>query len=397
MWICLFLFCATRLAAYEKAPYLIYEGVNTEMTVLWQIDGSQPCRISWGLDESYSLSSVITKEYGSSHQHKYAVSDLIPGEKYFYKVVALVGVEGEFQEIDIGTGSFLAAPSEDATDLKFFVCGDTRGAPAELDVVCAQMINTYTNRPDFQTFNIHTGDWSDRGQEDKWDEEFFGAGYVSKGRMLSEVPFQGCWGNHEDNGVVYGKYYPYPYVSEGYDQYWSFDYGPAHIAVVDMKNSFDYPAAKAVRKNIDLTGVTTSYKKGSAQNEWLKKDLASSDKPWKFVIHHMPAYSSEANHGSDVFAQEHLQPLYEEYDVDIVFSGHNHYYAHSEYNGVKHIVAGGGGAGGGNPVMSPDWVKAIADGYSFCEIEISGETLTLVCRSEAGKVLDSFRLTHAKN
>jgi hypothetical protein len=35
-------------AAVEKGPYLIYGGVNTEMTVLWQLDNLQSCTIKWG-------------------------------------------------------------------------------------------------------------------------------------------------------------------------------------------------------------------------------------------------------------------------------------------------------------------------------------------------------------
>jgi len=32
-------------AGVQKGPYLIYDGVNTEMKVLWQLDSTQSCTI----------------------------------------------------------------------------------------------------------------------------------------------------------------------------------------------------------------------------------------------------------------------------------------------------------------------------------------------------------------
>jgi hypothetical protein len=72
-------------AAVLKGPYLIYEGTNTEMTVLWQLDSTQPCTIKWGETELYGQSSN-TVEYGDDHQHRYTIPGLTPGTKYYYRV-----------------------------------------------------------------------------------------------------------------------------------------------------------------------------------------------------------------------------------------------------------------------------------------------------------------------
>jgi hypothetical protein len=89
--------------------------------------------------------------------------------------------------------------------------------------------------------------------------------------MLANLPLNGAEGNHERQGggpdYFYLKYWPYPYVG-GY--YWSFDYGPVHIAVVD-----EY----------------TSYATGSAQYNWLVNDLASTTKDWVFIMSHEAGYS----------------------------------------------------------------------------------------------------------
>ena len=61
----------TANAAAEKLPYLIYEGVNTDMTVLWQMTTAESCTIEWGPDTNYTTGSFTTTEYGDDHQHKY--------------------------------------------------------------------------------------------------------------------------------------------------------------------------------------------------------------------------------------------------------------------------------------------------------------------------------------
>ena len=108
----------TSNAAVEKMPYMIYEGQNTTMTVLWQMTSTQSCTIEWGLDTNYSLGSVVTSEYGNDHQHKHMITGLIPGTKYYYNVVG------------VGSGSFKSAPADSATKIKLLAYGDTRDNPA---------------------------------------------------------------------------------------------------------------------------------------------------------------------------------------------------------------------------------------------------------------------------
>ena len=97
-------------ADMKKGPYLIYEGTNTEMTVLWQLSSTQSCNIAWGLDTNYSTGNSNTSEYGGDHQHKYSITSLTPGTKYYYKVT--VGS-------DYSIGSFRTAPASDATSTTF--------------------------------------------------------------------------------------------------------------------------------------------------------------------------------------------------------------------------------------------------------------------------------------
>ncbi|RLC63774.1 MAG: hypothetical protein DRI01_04615 [Chloroflexi bacterium] len=109
-------------------------------------------------------------------------------------------------------------------------------------------------------------------------------------------------GNHELNHANYFDLFYLP----GNERWYSFDYGNAHFTCLQIDGFADYSI-------------------GSEQYNWLEQDLASTNQTWKFVFFHFPPYSS-ASHGSDLNVRAALQPLFEEHDVDIVFTGHDHSY-----------------------------------------------------------------------
>ena len=348
-------------ATLLKGPYLYNPGVNSEMTVLWQLNAMAACTIEWGQDTNYDDGFAITSEYGSDHQHKYTITALIPGEKYFYRVV---NGASEY------TGSFHAAPPDNAENVRFLAYGDTRSNPSDHDSVAAEMINTYTDDPDYQTFALHRGDWVNDGDaETDWADQFFPQTQLNLQEFIANVPINGCKGNHEGSGGLFYKYWPYPYVN---NFYWSFDYGPVHVVVLDQY---------------------VSYSQGSTQYNWLENDLAMTTKPWKIIVFHEPGWSA-GGHANNTVVQDDIQPLCETYGVDIVFAGHNHYYARADVNGIQHITTGGGGA----PLTTPDlgypYVVAAEDTRHFCGIEIQGETLYLNVWDTQGRVIDALSLTN---
>jgi hypothetical protein len=343
----------------RKAPYLIYNGSNTEMEVHWQLYSTEVCLIEWGTDTLYSLGSEETLEYGDDHQHAYIITDLSPGTKYYYRVTV---------SEETWTGSFFPAPEPDASEVKFLAYGDTRSFPAVHDSVAEGIVSTLIEDPDFQSLALLTGDLVNNGDiEADWDNQFFDPSYSSIQEMLSSVPYQSARGNHEMSGVLFEKYFPYPYLD---GMYWSFDYGPAHFVVVDQY---------------------TSYGPGSVQLEWIESDLASTMKRWKFLYLHAPGWSA-GGHSNNWSVQNYIQPLCEQYGVSIVFAGHNHYYARAVVNDVQHITTGGGGA----PLYSPNPgypnIVAADMSYHFCKIEIDGSNLNFAAVTPEGSVIDEFTI-----
>ena len=344
----------------KKGPYLIYPGNNTQMTVLWQLDATSSATLAWGLDTSYSTGSANTTEDGNDHQHKYTITDLTAGTKYYYRVTA-----GALTQ----TGSFRTAPAADATSVKILAYGDTRSSPANHNVVCSMINSTIAGDAAYQTLLLHDGDWCSSDAESSWADQYFNRSYSAALQTQATLPIIGTMGNHEDSGTYYTKYWPYPYVAA---RYWSFDYGPAHITVIDQY---------------------TTYTPGSTQYNWLVSDLNSSTKPWKFILIHKPGWSAGGGHSNDTVVQNYIQPLCVTYGVQIVFAGHNHYYARAVVNGVQHITAGGGGATLYAPQPGQPNIVVSNSCYSFCKVDIDGNSLVFqAIKATDGTVIDTFSI-----
>jgi hypothetical protein len=347
----------TTAGNFKKGPYLIYPGNNTQMTVLWQMTSTVGCTLEWGLDTSYAAGSTATTEYGTDHQHKYTITSLTPGTKYYYRITAGTA------EL---TGSFRSAPAADVASVKLLAYGDTRTNPTEHSAVCAGMNSTIAGDPDYQTILLHTGDWVNADTESDWTGQFFNRSYPDQLQTQATLPIQGCMGNHEGGAVYYTKYWPYPYTAA---RYWSFDYGPAHIAFVDQY---------------------TDYSSGSAQLIWLANDLSASTKKWKFIVLHEPGWTAGGNHGNNADVQSRIQPLCEQYGVQMVLAGHNHYYSRAVVNGVQHITSGGGGAPLYTPVAGQPNIVIYNSTLQYCKISIDGNSLSCQSVKPDGSIIDSF-------
>ncbi len=102
------------------------------------------------------------------------------------------------------------------------------------------------------------------------------------------------------------------------EQYYSFDYGNLHVVSLDSQLSNRDPAQRAVMR------------------DWLIRDLSASGADWTIVFFHHPPYSKGENHDSDreqneIDMRTTFGPVFENYGVDAVYSGHAHSYERSWY------------------------------------------------------------------
>ncbi|MBW2364412.1 MAG: metallophosphoesterase family protein, partial [Deltaproteobacteria bacterium] len=279
------------------------------MTILWQVNETENCTIKWGYDTFYSLYSVKTTEYGIDHQHSYTIKNLKPQTKYYYNVIV--------KNTD-HTGSFYTAPKPTTKKVAFIVYGDTRSFPTIHNSMAGSIVSTYTADPAFQTFVLLTGDTVEYGaDESNWDKELFGPANTNLRQMMRNLPFLTCVGSHEMfkktgrkaikiNYSLFKKYFPYPFEQ---GTYWSFDYGPAHFVIVD--NYLKYSNLKSLKESSK-----------QMQLAWIKKDLAATEKHWKFVILHKPGWSAGGDPGHSNYheIQKSIQPLLVKFHVTALFT-----------------------------------------------------------------------------
>jgi len=122
------------------------------------------------------------------------------------------------------------------------------------------------------------------------------------------------------------------------------------------------------------------------QYNWLVEQLEmGKGYDYTFVFFHHPVRPC-IGHFPDI--EKYWEPLFEEYQVEAVFNGHDHNYARHEIDGVNYIVAGGGGA----PLDSvpPDCgVKAVS-AYSFVIIKINGNKIEYKVYDINNEIIDEF-------
>ena len=197
--------------------------------------------------------------------------------------------------------------------------------------------------------------------------------------------------------------------------YYSFDYGNSHFVILDTNKACLAEGGRSEDQHYDpgseeyaMQTQAESFQPGSAQYEWLVKDLAGTKKTHIFVFFHEPAFSYGGHDGSPAI-QRVLCPLFEQYKVTAAFSGHSHGYERfvplrvdlssgspaavpDERNGVVYVVTAGGGKQLYD-ITSNKLHAAVAKAFHFLRVDVQGDKARcFAIEAKTGKVLDSFEL-----
>ena len=203
----------------------------------------------------------------------------------------------------------------------------------------------------------------------------------------SFVPFDALadWhssGNHDRyaNTYDYLQSFCLPTNSAtGTEEFYSFDDGDGHFVVLDT-----------------VLPTGNGCAPGSPQYQWLEADLATSRKPWKFLFFHNTIRNSGYPHRYDDYngnlipdrieLQNSIGYLAGRYQVQVIFTGHDHTYERlGPVNGTHTIISGGGGAvlysscGFWDESSSQFWSR-----YNCVRISVSADTLQLEALDERG-------------
>jgi hypothetical protein len=178
-----------------------------------------------------------------------------------------------------------------------------------------------------------------------------------------DIKFYASLGNHDDPNQVFFK----PFNMDG-------------------KRFYTFKP----KENLRFFALDSNYMSPD-QLDWLEKELSTSGSEWKIVFFHHPIYSSGSRHGSDLRLREQLEPLFVKYGVDVVFTGHEHFYERLKpQKGIHYFISGGGAKlRRGDIEQGPIHAKGYDEGFSFMLIEIIDDQMHFQVISDKGTTVDS--------
>ena len=372
----------------RRLPYLQNVGASAT-TVAWATTsgGAGQLRVAANKDgpwESFDASSrnfdaAYTGEEVDYLAYEARATGLEAGQQYCYEVW-----EGDTR---LAGGLRLETAWTDERSVRILAFGDSGNASAEQLAVRDEFM-----KRDYDVF-LHLGDMA---YNDGTFVEFKERVFDIYADLLHRTPTWPTMGNHEvktDGGQPYLDLYYLPEVALNpahNEHYYSFDYGDVHFVSLDSNDAFLIAAAA-----LDSSSDTTML-------DWLRDDLANSQKPWKVAFFHHPPYSS-SERDPNFIVRNSLLPILEGGGVDMVLVGHDHHYERSyaikegsvsshQEGGIFYFVAGAGGAG--MREATGDWWTASVNDQknSFLSLRISGCTAYGEVVALDGELVDSFQL-----
>ncbi|MGD0152514.1 MAG: fibronectin type III domain-containing protein [Thermacetogeniaceae bacterium] len=323
-----------------------------------------------GFTGNFAGAQIITATendlYPGSYHFEATVQGLTPGTGYVYRV----GREAAWSQ----PASFTTASG--GSNFSFLYMGDVQEGYQQW----GELLNVASKEKPGPKFALLGGDLVDDSTSDQW-QQFFAAATPT----FSRIPLMPAAGNHDDGTLFWNSFAVPQNGPDGYKEFYSFDYGNCHIAVLDS-NFMGAPGSD-------------SYNKVSA---WLLSDLNGSSKTWKFIVLHYPPYQVYPD-GHVANLQANWAPIFEQCGVDAVFDGHQQVYARtspmrdgqiqSDGNGIVYIM---GNAGTKYLPVGPDYsylVKELADVSNYEVVNIDGNTFTMTAKDANGQVIDSYTFT----
>lgn len=259
----------------------------------------------------------------------------------------------------------LTLPLKDGS-VRFAIIGDT-GSGSNKQYQVGEMMMQYHEIFPFP-FVVMLGDNIYGGESPKDYQKKFEGAYQKL--LDGKVKFYAALGNHDQANQV--NYEPF-----------------------NMNGKEFYRFTKG---NIAFYALNSTYM-DKRQLEWLESELAKDTSEWKICFFHHPPYSSGGKHGSDKQLREIVEPIFLKYGVNVVLTGHDHFYERLKpQKGIYYFVSGGGGKlrEGNVRGNSPLTEKAFDTDMHFMIAEIVGDQFYFQAISRTGETVDSGILTRQK-
>ncbi len=331
-------------------PYL-QNPEDFSITIMWETTTDIDGMVYWGLTTVFTDSAVSP----SGTFHEVRIEELSPETKYYY------GVRVE-DSLYAGLDFYFHTKIFDDTPYRMGIWGDNRTDYVTHERVVEALI---TKEPDMV---VNVGDVVTSGTVyDQWNREYF---WPARNLLRNKASYISI-GNHEADADWFDTYVCQP----GNEHWFAVRYGPAYLVFIDT-NRWYYPYI-------------------SEQWFWLDDVLSSTEAqsaPWLLVFHHHPPYSEgwdSPGYDGEPNVRDYLVPMYEDYDVDIVFAGHTHDYERGAKDGVAHVITGGGGAALDHWLQDWEWIWVYYACYHYIILDIASEYIVYRAYDWDNSIIDS--------
>lgn len=242
------------------------------------------------------------KKFHDYYMHKVTLTNLEPGTTYYYTV-------GD-ANLRSRTCSFKTDPGR-GNAINFIAYADVQASSEENFTKASKVVQAGYNLAPNADFSVNLGDFVNDCTDQEWNWYFEKFGFINDKISLAPVV-----GNHEGN-LKWGWFNNMFNLSPASGSatitgdYYSFDYGDAHFAVL---NSNDM------------------YPMSDHQLNWLQNDMQNSDATWKILMLHRSIYSAgkHTNKPDSSIMRNVLIPVIDELGIDLVLGGHEHMYLRTE-------------------------------------------------------------------
>lgn len=293
------------------------------------------------------------------------LNNLEAGANYEYRV-------GSVEEKSWSTVRDFKTEAKDAKEFSFIWFGDTHRDPK-----WAQMLNEADLRHPETAFYSIAGDLVTTGlYRTEWDMFFGYSKEVFSHRPLMPVP-----GNHDrQDGLGAWMYYQLFSLPKN---------GPEKV---DPESTYAFKYGNALFLMIDST------QPNEAQTEWIENQLKNSNATWKFVMFHFPPFNFEEPY---LDIQQEWGGLFDTYHVDMVMSGHIHYYMRSKpmnngkvvdsfKDGTVYTVSIGTHGNHDNIGEEPYAEKRFKEGQFYQYMTLTDKTLKYTTYNLDGEIVDEL-------
>ncbi|XP_050666890.1 acid phosphatase type 7 isoform X2 [Leptidea sinapis] len=301
--------------------HIAFGSKSNDIVVTWTtFNDTHESRVQYGagaLDEEASGGRSRFVDGGRLRRsmwiHRVTLADLRYDTKYVYHAGSVYGWSEKF--------SFKTPPRGDQWMVRAAIYGDMGNKNAH----SLSYLQDEAERGHFDVI-LHVGDFA---YDMDTDNALVGDEFMRQIQPLAAlVPYMTCPGNHEAayNFSNYRSRFsmPGPYES----MFYSFDLGPVHF--VSISTEYYY-------------FLEFGLKMLSTQFQWLDRDLREANKPenrarhpWIILYGHRPMYCSNSDDidcsveytrkGLPLFGAFSLEPLLQQYGVDVVIWAHEHSY-----------------------------------------------------------------------